>query len=214
MLPYDNKTKLIIIIIGLILITGVIGFIFKLYNHYIQSKIDEIREDNLYQINEREGFKEGMNVSLFGASFNIPSLNSIGNMILNPVEQWFQELPNDLLQAISPVPQRVPILFSWFGNMFMSVFGYFGCAVGKIETLPMCTKWYFFDMIGQILYCPFKFLFWFTGTTAIETMIWDTIYSIDTIVYTMSGVHFAHFPDSVVNTCYNCNVSPVPPWPF
>jgi hypothetical protein len=104
-------------------------------------------------------------------------------------------------------------VFVWLGSAFVFVGKAIICAFKKIGTLNKCMFWYLLDMVGQILYLPFRFIFWMLGIK--ECDIWSPIYEVDDYFHQLTGQHFCRFPDWVNDMCYNCGIGefPAPPKP-
>lgn len=78
------------------------------------------------------------------------------------------------------------------------------CGIHKIENIFTCSKWYLLQLLGIILYFPYHILFYITGFTRFEDMMWSYVNYGDRLFYNYTGYHFAHYQDDVVNLCYIC----------
>lgn len=114
-------------------------------------------------------------------------------------------------------------------------FGY--VSITRIMKLPMCAPWYILDMIGWLLYLPFRFVFWSIdylaniGVVELEHSFWNFAADTDCYIHGRddnefidqcdpdmkeslnTGVHIIHFPDSVMRTCYNIELFTLGPFP-
>lgn len=128
---------------------------------------------------------------------------------------------------------------AWFFNDFIKWFIQFvTCTIQKILHIPKCFMWYGLDTAGWIFYLPFRFLFWlldqllFSGVDSpnpddpnadpyggpivtAEHQVWKYLYQLDNTIHDGfgTGFHIAHFPDSVMETCYSCKIDPYPHGP-
>ena len=132
------------------------------------------------------------------------------------IKEGFREIKTigDAFSFVSEAIEAIPKFFTWMGDMIVAAGSSIGCVFKKIGLIPKCSKWYFFDFIGKLLYCPFAFLFWIIDLQSIEDGIWEIVYTFDDMCYETIGVHFAHFPDETITDCYKfCNIK-YPRWPF
>lgn len=115
---------------------------------------------------------------------------------------------------------------AWFFTEFIPWLGqYLECALDKIISLPKCFLWYTLDTISYILYLPVRFGFWLIdsmlniGIQKIEKDIWCFLDDIDKFIHDSgndglgTGIHIIHFPDSVMQKCYQCKASSFPKLP-
>lgn len=192
--------------------------------------------------------------------------SSIENAILDPIEDWFDDLGGDITKSfnrlgnditrsftswgnaiLKPVTQTlntvktlfyctiaffnfIVALFEygfnfsvWFFVYFLPWTGqYFECAWQKIIYLPKCFFWYAIDCITWVIYLPFRFLFWLIDyifniglEDAIHDYFWCPLEDLDKFIHDDgpsnlgTGIHIIHFPDSVMDKCYNCNIKPI-----
>lgn len=113
----------------------------------------------------------------------------------------------------------------WFPSKFIPWFAMFTwCTINKILMLPRCFLWYGLDTAGWALYLPFRFTFWLLdqifdiGLVKMEHDVWCFLDDIDHFIHDSgdglgTGFHIIHFPDSVMKTCYSCDVGDYPPGP-
>lgn len=94
--------------------------------------------------------------------------------------------------------------FAKITKPILTIFGYVECGIKKIGSFFVCSKWYLLQLIGIIIYFPYRMLFFFSDTVSIEKQLWYYVYYLDSIFHDITGAHFAHFPDDVNNLCYKC----------
>jgi hypothetical protein len=105
--------------------------------------------------------------------------------------------------------------FPWLGQ-------YFECALQKIIYLPKCFLWYALDCMSWIIYLPFRIIFWlldYIFNLGIEDFVhdyfWCLLEDLDKFIHDDgennlgTGFHIIHFQDSVMETCYNCNIQSI-----
>ena len=119
----------------------------------------------------------------------------------------------------------------WFFVDFMPWIGqYFECAINKIIDLPKCFFWYLFDciiwfisfisrftlwIIDSILIALFKISEDYTLERLIHDYFWCPLEDLDKFIHDDgpnnlgTGFHIIHFPDSVMDRCYHCNIKPI-----
>lgn len=85
------------------------------------------------------------------------------------------------------------------------------CAITGLFSLPTCIFFYIINTIGQLLYLPFRalfFLFWLAGFEEIydyEKKAWNKIYDIDEWIFVnIVPLHFAHWPIEIRQKCFSC----------
>lgn len=89
------------------------------------------------------------------------------------------------------------------------VFSYIQCGVQLLQNLHVCIFYYSLQAVGQCFYLPIRLLLWLISLTGLdlystETIVWNHIEVLDSIVYKNVGFHFSHYPKSIRNQCYNC----------
>uniref|UniRef100_A0A6C0HGR0 Uncharacterized protein n=1 Tax=viral metagenome TaxID=1070528 RepID=A0A6C0HGR0_9ZZZZ len=90
----------------------------------------------------------------------------------------------------------IPAIFKWLGS-------YITGGMKFITNMNKCFGWYVLDIIGQIYYSPFKFIFWLFNLQSVESFIWDIAESIDCSVRKYTGYHLIHYSDSIIDRCYS-----------
>lgn len=85
------------------------------------------------------------------------------------------------------------------------------CGITGLFNLPTCIFFYIINTIGQLLYLPFRglfFLIWLAGFEEIydyEKKAWNKIYDIDEWIFVnIMPVHFAHWPIEIRKKCFSC----------
>lgn len=149
-------------------------------------------EENTIEIDEEEDKKktknrEGAKNIFSGIKKGIEkAFKKIGDAItknvLKPITGFFKVITKPILYIVDSVE----------------------CGVQKIENIFVCAKWYLLQLLGIILYFPYHILFYLIGFTYYENMFWKYIYRGDTIIFNLTGFHYAHYSDEVTNLCYKC----------
>lgn len=97
----------------------------------------------------------------------------------------------------------VEFAFVWFFTHVM-------CGVTLATRLNKCFFYYALDMMGQILYLPFRLSFWvismYLGDQIYKTekAMWDNLDLLDGYFYNYFEFHIIHYPKKVRDWCYNC----------
>ena len=87
---------------------------------------------------------------------------------------------------------------------------YLDCATKMITNFGDCFFFYIFEVVGQILYLPFRIIMWvfitFFSFSLYETekQIWKSIYDLNDSLFPYLGFHIAHYSKSVRDKCYTC----------
>jgi hypothetical protein len=106
--------------------------------------------------------------------------------------------------------KKIDEFFKKIGQAFIAIGSNIKCGFQKIKDLPDCMAWYLFEIVGKILYLPITIIIsLFTKSNVkepamIEKEIWRQLEILDKIIHKASGLHIIHFPDAVVDKCYNC----------
>jgi hypothetical protein len=139
-------------------------------------------------------------------------MENIGKSITKALSKPFNEIKKTgekALNGIKGVVQKISTIGKYLGQVFVSIGSYFDCFgfyVGNI--FSYCIIYYFMYILGLIIYAPFCFLFWITGTQYIENIIWDIFKTINEFIVDISGFDIMEyiFPPK----CYKCNIKPMP----
>ena len=86
------------------------------------------------------------------------------------------------------------------------------CGMKLIFTLPTCIIFYAINLIGQILYLPFRLVFYvlhfwfgFKSIYRYEKKFWKYVEEADEWFFiNVGGFHFAHWPKSIRSKCFSC----------
>ena len=89
-------------------------------------------------------------------------------------------------------------------QFFRAIGSYLKCGVARIKSMPSCMPWYLLEIFGQIIYLPFRILFWMTRTKEIEKLLWKKMEELDKMIHNISGLHIIHYPDFIQDSCYRC----------
>jgi hypothetical protein len=86
---------------------------------------------------------------------------------------------------------------------------YITCGVYFLSNIRNCFFYYLLEIVGQILYLPFRILLWVLNLFGINLYgivdnIWIAFDDLDTYVYTLAGFHIIHYPKSIREQCYVC----------
>jgi len=90
------------------------------------------------------------------------------------------------------------------------VFSYLKCTLKFITNIfTYCVIFYMFDILKQVFYAPFRFIFWMISLSGVNIYkpvddAWATIYSIDDSMYSAIGMSAFSYTKKIRNDCYNC----------
>jgi len=145
------------------------------------------------------------------------SIGSIGSTVTNIINSV-----KTLIRCLMAFFTFISVFFSYCGNFTIWIFTYLlpwvgqylECAFQKIISLPKCFFWYSLDCIAWVFYLPFRMLFWSLGMEEfIHDYFWCLLEDMDKFIHDEdglnTGVHIIHFPDSVMNKCYYCDIKPI-----
>lgn len=107
------------------------------------------------------------------------------------------------------------LLDTFFDKTFTEFFSkylasIFQCGGKMIKNFPGCIFWYILEIIGQILYLPFRFIFWLFCMQDFERSMWALVSQIDDYLHSISGFSLIHYPDFIIQDCYMCNLEKLP----
>lgn len=125
---------------------------------------------------------------------------------------------NDIFEGVANefigIPQGV-----WLGALDISVFVQyvweffitnFACGMKLMQNIQYCAIYYILDILGQILYLPFRITLWIINKfipgsyNKIENAIWGNLDIADRWTIENLGFHIIHFSKPVRDKCYNC----------
>ena len=101
----------------------------------------------------------------------------------------------------------IGLLFQYTGEFLLT---YCFCGVKFITNLNNCILYYAIDAIGQIIYLPFRVMFfviWLSVYKDIysqEAKIWSQIHDLDQMNYNYTGIYLTRWPRTIRDLCYNC----------
>lgn len=105
-------------------------------------------------------------------------------------------------------------LFGWkyLVKVVTWIFNFAKCSLTWFANFRGCFFWYMLEIIGQILYLPFRFLFWIMGCTGdkIEKGIWKVVDGIDCFFFDLTTYHVFRYSPEIIEKCYSCNPGPFP----
>ena len=87
---------------------------------------------------------------------------------------------------------------------------YLDCGMKMITNFGDCFFFYILEVVGQVLYLPFRIIMWvfitFFSFSLYETekQIWKSIYDLNDSLFPYLGFHIAHYSKSVRDKCYTC----------
>lgn len=87
---------------------------------------------------------------------------------------------------------------------------YIQCIVKLVKNFYKCALFYMLEVFGKLLMLPFRILMWIAYTYfsidlyPFEKQMWNTINWVDRIIFSFTGIHFAHYPQSIREDCYTC----------
>ena len=200
--------------IYLIFILGILIVIFAIFKEILSSdanvegmknKDDEIVRPDGHKVRRRKKsavIKETM-MENYKEGIKIPGLSAITKGI-STVKNGITKTTS----GISGIFKKLGKFFVWIGDTFVSLFSYVVCGFYMVVKFPQCFGWYALEVLGHVLYIPFGFFFWVTGTRKIEKQIWNMIEQVDCFCYSTTGFHLIHYSDSIIKKCYSCKVKP------
>jgi hypothetical protein len=124
------------------------------------------------------------------------------------------EIFEGVANEFAGVPQGV-----WLGALDISVFVQyiweffitnFTCGMKLLKNIQYCAIYYILDVLGQILYLPFRIIFWVVeklipgSGSKIENAIWGNLDLVDRWTIKNLGFHIIHFSKPIRDMCYNC----------
>jgi hypothetical protein len=118
--------------------------------------------------------------------------------IFNFIPRFFKYLGEFMMKVLNNILQCflfIPTLFLWIGE-------YIKGGIKFITNLPKCFKWYALEVFGNIIYSPFKFIFWVFDIRDIENMIWNYAEDFDCAFKKLTGYHIIHYPRDIQLQCY------------
>lgn len=111
---------------------------------------------------------------------------------------------------ISVLAVTIPDIFDTIYTLALWAITHLECFFKILRNLPVCIFFYVLDMLGQLIYLPIRLGLWAVLFTIglnlypIEKGAWDIIYKVDCFVHETAGIHIAHWPDNIIDDCYNC----------
>ena len=72
------------------------------------------------------------------------------------------------------------------------------------------------EIIGQIIYLPFRFLIWLLtymgiyDLECVERDFWSGVSDVDCFIYSLVDFHLFRYSEEVLEKCYSCNPGPFP----
>ena len=149
--------------------------------------------------------------------------------IQNSLKQTMIDLKGKMRNQFDKVKQNMGLLkFLRYGIIFVSaVFGYLGkviawlfktvkCSLTWFSNFRQCFFWYFLEIIGQIIYLPFRFLIWLItymgiyDLECVERDFWSGVSDVDCFIYSLVDFHLFRYSEEVMEKCYSCNPGPFP----
>ena len=87
---------------------------------------------------------------------------------------------------------------------------YVQCIVKMIKNFYKCAIFYIIEVIGKVIALPFRICMWaihnFIGVDLypLSKSFWETIEVLDGFIFSVIGIHIAHYPKSIREDCYTC----------
>ena len=130
------------------------------------------------------------------------------NCRINHFNKGFQEFGTGVKSQFDNLGKSLKLGFS---DIF-SLIGTLGtCGIHFLQNLGNCIFYYILEMIGYIIYTiMFVFpMYVIKSITGIDMMsfvnqLWKMLYYLDNMLHSITGMHFMHYPDSIVKQCYTC----------
>jgi len=110
----------------------------------------------------------------------------------------------------------VSAVFGYLGKVIAWLFKTVKCSLTWFANFRQCFFWYFLEIIGQIIYLPFRFFIWlFTyigiyDMECVERDFWSGVNDVDCFIYSIVNFHLFRYSDEVLEKCYSCNPGPFP----
>jgi hypothetical protein len=143
-------------------------------------------------------FKEGM--------------KDIGKSIKRSISKPFNTIKKTGQKAangIGDIFKSIQKIGKFLSGVFISIGSFLDCSAFYIGNIfSYCIIYYLLYIIGLILYCPFAFLFWISGTQEMENTIWDIMEMINDFMVDITGFDFTDY--IYPYKCYKCNIKPMP----
>ena len=149
--------------------------------------------------------------------------------VKSTLEKTMIDLKGKMRNQFDKVKQNMGLLkFLRYGIIFVSaVFGYLGkviawlfktvrCSLTWFSNFRQCFFWYFLEIIGQIIYLPFRFLIWLLtymgiyDLECVERDFWSGVSDVDCFIYSLVDFHLFRYSEEVMEKCYSCNPGPFP----
>jgi hypothetical protein len=186
-----------------------------------QSALAEEEANTLKEVDGKK-FKKG--TSLKSILSMVFKMVPIGLKVLSRAPLLFKGMA-DIIQGtaigianlaqVSAITLKDTFLFGYqgFTYLFKSVI----CSVENLSVFHKCFLFYVIDLILLVIYLTIfsllfladviimsKKLFGFTFVDVFLKLL-ATIESVDHTLYKFSGIHIAHYPDSIIKMCYTCS---------
>lgn len=221
---FINNNKIIIKILGLIITLFILDVIFE---NYYTNKITECIDNYLIYLGVREKKIEEGFLGPMDIPTNIGTLMNVTMAIMTVAfiavgSKWVVNLGIGIGEAIfggvmtgilglAETAQGIGelIIFSlylvrWFVDHII-------CGFKMMFSLPTCIFFYFINLIGQVLYLPFRatwFLLYMAGFETIykyEAAAWKKVEEADIWFFeNILPFHFAAWPKNIRTKCFSC----------
>jgi hypothetical protein len=121
--------------------------------------------------------------------------NSWWNSITRPIVTEYYKITNAIIDVYNYAKKMVI-------DFFMRIINPIIIGIELLIAFPRCFFWYALNIFGIILYIPVAFFFWIFSMEKFEDMLWDILYSIDSVFYQYTKYHIFHYSDDIRETCY------------
>ena len=98
-----------------------------------------------------------------------------------------------------------------FSDIFCLIGTLGTCGIHFLNNLGNCIFYYILEMIGYIIYTIFFVfpVYVIKSITGLDMMyfvdkLWEMFYYFDKMLFSISKMHFMHYPDSIIKQCYTC----------
>jgi|694.fasta_scaffold10112_5 hypothetical protein len=156
---------------------------------------------------EREGLDIGKSIT---RALNKPfkEIKKGGEKAIGGIKE-IKKAGEKAIGGIQKVFKYITIIGKFLGGVFEAIGSYLECSVFYIKNIfSICIVYYLLYILGLVLYSPFAFLFWITGTQYIEKMGWDFLGDINEVIVDISGFNILNY--IYPNKCYKCRIKPLP----
>ena len=126
---------------------------------------------------------------------------------------------NGTIDGITEIGGHLQLVLDYIEEFSVFVGKYIWCGLSKIVSLPYCLFFYLLEVVGYMFYLPILFAIYLIEITLCIDLqprlkqLWDILYCMDDIFYSMSGYYLLRYSPAVIKLCYQCDLAPLPDFP-